>query len=68
MTRAARHRSPSAVFNYFDHYMQVSDRIVVEDGIVADLEGDNYRLYDDGPNRVIAEFLVKVAIALRYWY
>ena len=31
--------------------------LVVEDGVVADLEGELYRRLDDGPNRAVAEFL-----------
>jgi cephalosporin hydroxylase len=56
---AHTHRTASAVLNYFDQLMRVGDRIVVEDGVVADLEGDHYRLFDDGPNRAVAEFLAK---------
>jgi cephalosporin hydroxylase len=31
---------------------------VIEDGVVADLPGDQYRGFQDGPNRAVAEFLL----------
>ncbi len=45
------------VLEYFDWYLQPGDMLVVEDGVLADLESDNYRTFKDGPNRAVAEFL-----------
>jgi len=45
------------VLGYFDDFLQAGDMLVVEDGVVADLEGDLYRNLQDGPNRAVAEFL-----------
>lgn len=45
------------VLNFFDAWLVPGDMIVVEDGIVADLEDEQYRRYADGPNRAVAEFL-----------
>ena len=47
----------SRLLNYFDKLLQPGDYMVVEDGIVADLQGDHYDTFDDGPNRAVAEFL-----------
>ena len=46
-----------AVLDYFDPQLSSGDLIVVEDGVLADLEGDVYRALEDGPNRAVAEFL-----------
>lgn len=51
--------STSATLNYFDMHMRIGDRIVIEDGVVADLEGDLYRGFEDGPNHAVAAFLTK---------
>lgn len=56
---AHTYRSTLAVLEFFDQLMRVNDRIVVEDGVVADLEGAQYRIFEDGPNRAVAEFLFK---------
>lgn len=48
-----------AVLEYFDAYLQSGDYIVVEDGVVAQLTANHYRQYDNGPNRAVADFLVK---------
>lgn len=45
------------VLRYFDRLVRAGDYVVVEDGFVADLPGDAYRQYEDGPNRAVAEFL-----------
>jgi len=49
--------SSVAVLDYFDCYLQPGDLLVVEDGLIADLDGELYRKLDDGPNRAVAEFL-----------
>jgi cephalosporin hydroxylase len=49
--------STMAVLEYFDRRLLSGDMIVIEDGVLADLEGDVYRKLDDGPNRAVAEFL-----------
>lgn len=45
------------MLNYFDKIVLTGDYIVVEDGVVADLPGEHYELYEDEPNRVVAQFL-----------
>lgn len=54
---AHSYTSVAAVLDYFDPQLQPGDWMVVEDGIVADLEGAHYRAYEDGPNRAVDEFL-----------
>ena len=49
--------SVSAVLGYFDEHLLSGDMFVLEDGVLADLDGDVYRSLDDGPNRALAEFL-----------
>lgn len=49
--------SVSAVLQYFDPLLVSGDYAVVEDGVVADLPGEHYRTYEDGPNRAVAAFL-----------
>lgn len=49
--------STASVLDYFDRFMLPGDLLVVEDGVVADLEGENYRAFADGPNRAVAHFL-----------
>jgi cephalosporin hydroxylase len=49
--------STLAVLEYFDRHLEPGDMLVVEDGVIADLEGQVYRALDDGPNRAVAEFL-----------
>jgi cephalosporin hydroxylase len=49
--------STIAVLEYFDRYLQPGDMLVVEDGVIADLDGEIYRKLEDGPNRAVAEFL-----------
>ncbi|MBC2777497.1 CmcI family methyltransferase [Parasphingopyxis marina] len=48
-----------AVLRYFDSRVIAGDYVVVEDGIVADLPGDRYRAFEDGPNRAVATFLAE---------
>lgn len=54
---AHTYESVKAVLEFFDHHLVSGDMLVVEDGILADLEGDVYRTLEDGPNRAVAEFL-----------
>jgi cephalosporin hydroxylase len=54
---AHSYASVKAVLDYFDGMLKPGDMMVVEDGILADLEGDVYRQLEDGPNRAVAEFL-----------
>jgi cephalosporin hydroxylase len=46
-----------AVLEFFDRYLQSGDYLVVEDGIVADLPGEQYAAYQSGPNRAVQDFL-----------
>ncbi|WP_300527305.1 CmcI family methyltransferase [Maricaulis sp.] len=50
--------SVSAVLDYFRNKLLPGDYLVVEDGIVADLQGEVYRRYEDGPNRAVQEFML----------
>jgi cephalosporin hydroxylase len=54
---AHTYESASAVLAYFDELLEPGDTIVLEDGVLADLEGDVYRALADGPNRALREFL-----------
>lgn len=54
---AHTYESARAVLNYFRPKLQSSDMLVLEDGVLADLEGEIYRNLADGPNRALAEFL-----------
>lgn len=56
---AHTHAACSAVLDYFHCLLRPGDRIVIEDGIVADLPGAQYDAYEDGPNRAVAEFLAR---------
>jgi cephalosporin hydroxylase len=49
--------STLSVLEYFDRRLKPGDMLVIEDGVIADLEGQVYRVLDDGPNRAVAEFL-----------
>lgn len=55
---AHTYESVIAVLSYFDAFVQSGDYVVVEDGVVADLPGQHYESYEDGPNRAVAEFLL----------
>lgn len=46
-----------ACLRFFDPYLGLGDFIVVEDGIVNDMVGQQYDQYKNGPNRAIATFL-----------
>ncbi len=46
-----------AVLRFFDPWLEVGEYAVVEDGIVNDLEGAEYRAFENGPNRAIFEHL-----------
>ena len=50
--------SVRAVLEYFDRALIPGDYVVVEDGVVADLAGQQYQKYDDGPNRAVHDFLL----------
>jgi cephalosporin hydroxylase len=52
-----------AVLGYFDRRLVAGDAIVIEDGVLADLDGAVYRQLDDGPNRAVAEFLQQAGTA-----
>ena len=56
---AHTYESTAAVLRYFDPLLKIGDRIVIEDGVVADLPGAHYRRFEDGPNRAVDEFLAK---------
>jgi len=43
-----------AVLEFFDQWLVSGDYIVVEDGIVSQLPGSEYAMYEDGPNRAVA--------------
>lgn len=51
------YESTSAVLEYFDPLLAPGDYVAVEDGVVADLPGEQYRKYRDGPNRAVRDFL-----------
>lgn len=46
-----------AALEFFDPWLAPGDYMVVEDGVVAQLSGDHYRQYREGPNRAVAAFL-----------
>lgn len=48
-----------SVLNYFNELVKPGDYLVIEDGVVADLPGENYAAYADGPNRAVAEVLLE---------
>lgn len=54
---AHSYESVRAVLDYFDQLLAPGDMFVLEDRVLADLEGEVYRRLDDGPNRALAEFL-----------
>lgn len=56
---AHTYASVAAVLAYFDQYLRPGDALVIEDGSVADLPGQIYRRYEDGPNQAVAEFLTR---------
>lgn len=46
-----------ACLNFFHPFLRSGDYIVVEDGVVAQMPESQYRQYDDGPSRAIADFI-----------
>jgi cephalosporin hydroxylase len=54
---AHSYESARAMLGYFDEKLRLGDLFVLEDGVLADLEGEVYRGLEDGPNRALAEFL-----------
>lgn len=54
---AHSYESARSVLDYFRVKLSSGDMLVLEDGVLADLEGDVYRKLADGPNRALAEFL-----------
>lgn len=46
-----------ATLRFFDPYLEQGEYIVVEDGIVNDLDPEGYAVYENGPNRAILQFL-----------
>jgi cephalosporin hydroxylase len=46
-----------AVLRFFDRTLVAGDYIVVEDGVVRALPGEQYLAYEDGPSRAIEAFL-----------
>lgn len=58
---AHTYASASAVLGYFDKHLVPGDMFVLEDGVLADLDGDVYRGLADGPNRALADFLRRTA-------
>lgn len=48
-----------ATLNFFHAHLRSGDYIVVEDGIVSQLSHKQYRQYEDGPNRAVADFLAE---------
>ncbi len=47
-----------AVLRFFDRYLQPGDYVVIEDGVVRGLPGEQYLKYLDGPSRAIESFLM----------
>lgn len=48
-----------AVLEFFDQWLVSGDYIVIEDGIVSQLSGAHYEVYQDGPNRAVMAFLAR---------
>jgi cephalosporin hydroxylase len=46
-----------AVLDFFHPHLASGDYIVVEDGVVKFLPEPDYRIYQDGPNRAIEDFI-----------
>lgn len=49
----------AAVLEFFHSLLRAGDYIVIEDGVVAQLHGEHYRRYENGPNRAVSDFLAK---------
>lgn len=54
-----------ATLDFFHAHLQAGDYIVVEDGIVSQLSHKQYRQYEDGPNRAVADFLSSHGVEYR---
>jgi cephalosporin hydroxylase len=52
-----RYEDTLAVLEFFHAYLAAGEFIVVEDGVVSQLPGENYEAYLDGPNRAVTDFL-----------
>ena len=48
--------APYHVLNFFKSFLEKGEYIIIEDGIVRNL-GENYKQYDDGPNKAIEQFI-----------
>jgi cephalosporin hydroxylase len=48
-----------AALDFFDHELISGDYIVIEDGVVDQLPEPNYRVYRNGPNRAVADFVAR---------
>lgn len=48
-----------AALDFFDSRLQTGDYIVIEDGIISAFEEEAYRVYEDGPNRALRDFLAR---------
>jgi cephalosporin hydroxylase len=47
---------------FFHPHLKSGDYIVIEDGVVGALPSEEYRRYEDGPNRVaVRDFLAECA-------
>jgi cephalosporin hydroxylase len=53
------YRHSLAVLEFFHPLLQSGDYIIVEDGVVANLPGEHYVQYENGPNRAVADFLAR---------
>ena len=47
----------SAALRFFDDHLEAGDYMVVEDGVVAHLSDARYAVFENGPNRAVADFL-----------
>jgi cephalosporin hydroxylase len=54
-----------AVLEFFHPLLKPGDYIVVEDGVVAHLPGEQYIQYENGPNRAVADFLAREGAGYR---
>jgi cephalosporin hydroxylase len=45
------------VLEFFHDHLTPGDYIVIEDGVVANLPGEAFARYRNGPNRAVARFL-----------
>lgn len=54
---AHEYEASLAVLEFFNHYLDPGDYIVIEDGVVRFLPGEEYAAYEDGPLRAVREFM-----------